>query len=143
MLEGVEKDSIMARNSEKTASQRGPGRPFTPGQSGNPGGRPREAVHVRELARTRTTEAIDTLAEIMLHGKKEAARVRAAEALLARGWGQSTQPVEMRQQINLDVVNTMSLEELRVLESALEKLTRGNSASNAAGSLPEGPTKPH
>lgn len=30
----------MAANSEKTAKKRGPGRPFQPGQSGNPKGRP-------------------------------------------------------------------------------------------------------
>lgn len=83
----------MAENSLPTA--RGRGRPFQAGQSGNPGGRPREALHVQALARERTQEAIEILAEIMRHGKTEAAQVRAAEVLLARGWGQPTQPLDV------------------------------------------------
>ena len=86
--------AVMAQNSARPVKRRGPGRPFRRGQSGNPGGRPKEAVHVRELARQRTEEAVKTLATIMRHGKTEAARVRAAEALLSRAWGQPTQPVE-------------------------------------------------
>lgn len=84
----------MAEISEKTAKRRGRGRPFLPGRSGNPGGRPKEAVHVREMARQCTAQAIETLKAITLRGKTDAARVRAAEVLLARGWGQPTQPVE-------------------------------------------------
>lgn len=79
----------MAENSGITAERRG--RPFRPGQSGNPGGRPKEDVHVRELARQHTAEAIETLTTIMRRGRTEAARVRATEALLARGWGQPGQ----------------------------------------------------
>lgn len=85
----------MAENSGKTARRRGPGRRFRPGRSGNPGGRPREVVHVRDLARQRTREAIETLTAVMRQGKTEAARVRAAEALLNRAWGQPTQAVAM------------------------------------------------
>lgn len=76
----------MPENREKTGR-------FRPGRSGNPGGRPREDVHVRELARQHTAEAIETLTTIMRRGKTKAARVRAAEALLARGWGQPGQLV--------------------------------------------------
>ena len=38
--------------------------------------------------------AIQTLAGIAQNGEQEAARVRAAEALLDRGWGKPTQPVD-------------------------------------------------
>lgn len=41
------------------------GRPFRPGVSGNPGGRPRELRDVTELARSHSPEAIETLVEIM------------------------------------------------------------------------------
>lgn len=85
----------MAESSERTAKRRGKGRPFQPGQSGNPGGRPREESHVRELARQRTEEAIATLTAIMQSGETESARVRAAEALLDRGWGRPLQGVEV------------------------------------------------
>jgi hypothetical protein len=61
---------------------------FQPGKSGNPGGRPKEVEAVRELARQHTGEAIQTLAAIMRDGKEPAAaRVRAAEYVLDRGWG--------------------------------------------------------
>jgi len=57
--------NTMAENSELTAKQRGPGRPFAKGVSGNPGGRPRELADVKALAREHTTEAIETLVELM------------------------------------------------------------------------------
>lgn len=84
----------MAENRMKTLTRRGPGKPFQPGRSGNPGGRPRESLHVRDLARQRTEQAILTLETIMLRGRTDAARVRAAEALLNRGWGIPTHYVE-------------------------------------------------
>ncbi len=62
--------------------------PWKPGQSGNPGGRPKALIEVRDLARTHTTAAIQTLAE-MLKAKNERVRVAAAEALLDRGWGKA------------------------------------------------------
>ena len=60
---------------------------FAPGQSGNPGGRPKDEHRVAELARSYTVEAIDTLVELMRDGKDERIRGTAAQALLDRGWG--------------------------------------------------------
>ena len=60
---------------------------FVPGSSGNPGGRPKDEARVAELARSYTSEAIDTLVELMRHGKEERVRGTAAQALLDRGWG--------------------------------------------------------
>jgi hypothetical protein len=67
---------------------------FQPGQSGNPGGRPKENRIVRELARKHTDDAIAVLAEIM-HDvtKHESARITAAVALLDRGWGKPAQAI--------------------------------------------------
>lgn len=43
--------SSVAQKSDPSARRRGPGRPFKPGQSGNPGGRPKGlAAKVREVA---------------------------------------------------------------------------------------------
>lgn len=68
------------------------GRQFRKGESGNPGGRPRETAHVREAARAHTAEAIETLAAIMRDENEAArARVAAAEALLNRAWGRAEQ----------------------------------------------------
>ena len=60
---------------------------FVTGHSGNAGGRPRDEYKVAELARSYTTEAIDTLVDLMRHGKDDRVRGTAAQALLERGWG--------------------------------------------------------
>ena len=62
------------------------------GQSGNPGGRPRADVQVRELARAHTAAALKALVTA-LQSKNERTRVAAAEALLDRGWGRPGQAV--------------------------------------------------
>ena len=64
------------------------GRPFERGKCPNPGGRPREVGHVRDLAREHTTVAVETLVAVMKNAKAPpAARVAASNALLDRGYG--------------------------------------------------------
>ena len=68
---------------------------FRPGQSGNPAGRkPEDKNHVRDLAREHTEKAVNTLVRILETSKNDMARLRAAEALLARGWGQPVAHIE-------------------------------------------------
>ncbi len=68
---------------------------FQPGVSGNPGGRPKVLAEVRDLARQHTTTAVQALVDIMQDKKAPAAaRVGAATALLDRGYGKPTQPIE-------------------------------------------------
>ena len=62
---------------------------FVSGYSGNAGGRPKDEHKVAELARSYTTEAIDTLVHLMRNGKDERVRGTAAQALLDRGWGKA------------------------------------------------------
>jgi hypothetical protein len=71
--------------------------PFQPGQSGNPGGRPRGLTEVRDLARAHTTLAISTLAQIAARGSSEAARIASAIALLDRGWGRPAVSIELHE----------------------------------------------
>jgi Family of unknown function (DUF5681) len=68
-----------------------PGRPFQKGQSGNPGGRPKELIGIQELARSHAELAIATLVKVASKGRSESARVAAAESLLNRGFGRPPQ----------------------------------------------------
>ena len=72
---------------EKSSTLRDNSGRFVAGHSGNAGGRPRDEHKVTELARSYTTEAIDTLVDLMRHGKDDRVRGTAAQALLERGWG--------------------------------------------------------
>ncbi|MDR3439869.1 DUF5681 domain-containing protein [Telmatospirillum sp.] len=71
-----------------------PLRPFQPGQSGNPGGRPKVIAEIRKLAQEHAPEAIKTLVDICTNPKaSSAARVAAANSLLDRGFGKPVQPI--------------------------------------------------
>jgi hypothetical protein len=70
---------------------------FQKGVSGNPGGRPKEVREVKALAREHTSEALDTLAQIMRdHKAPQAARVSAARELLDRGHGRAESSINAR-----------------------------------------------
>jgi hypothetical protein len=63
------------------------GRPFQPGQSGNPGGRPAIVGELRELARSHAPEAVAELARLAKDAKSETARIAAIKELLDRAYG--------------------------------------------------------
>ena len=60
---------------------------FLSGHSGNPSGRPKDKHQVAEFARSYSTEAIETLVDLMRNAKDDRVRGTAAQALLDRGWG--------------------------------------------------------
>ncbi|WP_352782576.1 DUF5681 domain-containing protein [Mesorhizobium sp. M0643] len=103
-------------------------KPFKKGQSGNPGGRPKDVNNVRDLARTFTRDAINTLAQICKKGKTEPARVSASTALLERGWGKPLQQVEVKR----TPFDELSPSELSALAAALEALA-GEESGPAGG----------
>jgi hypothetical protein len=67
---------------------------FKPGQSGNPGGRPK-SKELRDLCRTYTADAVKMLAKIALKGKGEMTRVIAIRELLDRSYGRPMQALEV------------------------------------------------
>jgi hypothetical protein len=87
------------------------GRPFQPGQSGNPGGRPRVIAELRELARAHAPEAVAELARLAKDAKSETARIAAIKELLDRAYGKPTQFVAAEN--DEPALNDLNLEELR------------------------------
>lgn len=68
---------------------------WQPGESGNPGGRPKEYGRVRDLAREMTEDALETLHTIMMDVKaSKPSRCKAAIAILDRAWGRPAQNLE-------------------------------------------------
>ena len=92
---------------------------FAPGQSGNPGGRPKDEHRVADLARSYTTEAIETLVDLMRNATEDRVRGTAAQALLDRGWGKA------RQEIVQDIAGPQE-SYLDVLQRVSEKISARN-----------------
>lgn len=81
----------MAKAKNK-AKKRPRGRPFRPGQSGNPGGRPKSLTEFRLVARGHSARALRVLLGIMQSKKASAAaRVAAVRELFDRAWGRPPQ----------------------------------------------------
>jgi hypothetical protein len=56
---------------------------------------PRTHVEIRSLARSHTRTALNVLVGVMRNTKAPPpARIAAANAILDRGWGKATQPIE-------------------------------------------------
>jgi hypothetical protein len=64
------------------------------GVSGNPGGRPKLELSIRELAQRHGMEALETLIHVMRTGRR-GEQIVAANAILDRAYGKPTQSVEM------------------------------------------------
>ena len=79
-----------------------------PGQASiNPKGRKPHSHRVRTLARAYTQEAVEVLAEAMRNATTADARIKAATALLDRGWGKPAQ--QLSAEINDTKVVTINL----------------------------------
>ena len=93
------------------------GRPFQPGNNANPRGRPLKDRTIEKLCRAMTSEAVDTLKEIMLNGKKDGDRREAAKVILQYGWGRPRSEVEITTHVSL---GQMHLEALKQINTAFE-----------------------
>lgn len=108
------------------------GKPFQPGQSGNPGGRPKLAESVTELARAHTDDAMKALARVMLDPKSPPSSVVAAsEALLSRGWGKPLATIEQ----TVSLLDNVSVEDKRRVLEALA-LIRQESEARRVSAVP-------
>ena len=66
---------------------------FQAGQSGNPGGRPKGLDEIKRLAQEHSPAAVYRLVDWMQSDNPKAS-VSAAQALLERGYGKPSQPIE-------------------------------------------------
>ena len=98
----------MAQNSAISPRPRGVGRPFSKGESGNPGGRPKDSGPLREMAREHTAEALDVLVQAMRDDDPRI-RVVAATAILDRGHGKPTTPIEVEAPVDAEPVSMLEL----------------------------------
>ncbi len=67
---------------------------FKPGQSGNPGGRPKkteEQIQLESACRAKTKDALDTILVLMRSADKDSVKLSAAQFVIERGWGKAVQ----------------------------------------------------
>ena len=84
------------------------GKPFQPGKTGNPGGRPKKTEEERTLeamCKAKTPEALATILEIMEKGDNERARLSAAQYIVDRGWGKAKESVELSGSVALSIAD--------------------------------------
>lgn len=89
----------MTENNSKTV-RKAPPKAFKPGQSGNPGGRPKKTAQELDLiaaCKAKTPEALDVIVHIMMNSDKDAVRLSAAQSIIERGYGKPVQ----QQDVNL------------------------------------------
>ena len=90
---------------------------FQKGQSGNPGGRPKQSESLTLLAREYTDDALNTLIKIMEDkDAPKSSRVSAAQTILDRGWGKAPQTIDL----NTNPLDNMDADEQRLLLEALQ-----------------------
>jgi hypothetical protein len=119
-----------------------PGKPFKPGVSGNPGGKPKVIIEVVQAARERTVEAIKTLTKIMLDPKATgSARVSAAVAILERGWGKPAATISLNHEGDLRTFSDAELTAIIASESAEDGA--GANGSHDPTATPDHSSKRH
>lgn len=85
---------------------------FLPGTTGNPGGRPKSAIEMRDLARASAVDALMTLVHIMRTGKP-LEQVQACKMILERAYGRPVPSTEENESSELIPSICISLSKIR------------------------------
>lgn len=105
-------------DSSKEATKRTVGKPFQPGQSGNPGGRAPIPDDVKQMLKAACPQAVKLLVKtINDETSKPDLRIKCVEIIMDRTYGKATQPIEGEFNSNTlpPAVSALTLEELRAL----------------------------
>ena len=121
MAENITPETPAAADSESRSSESRPSWQFKPGQSGNPGGRPKGEAEVRALAQAHGPAAIRGLIEIATSPTTQAAvKVAAWRELLDRGYGRAPQSLDVTVKRSLeDVLTEVSVDESAATDDAV------------------------
>lgn len=115
---------------------------FKPGQSGNPKGKPKQDIHVREIARQHTPEAMEILVSIMRHHKTPpAARAMACNSIIDRAYGKAPQAIEHSGHISALDVTKLTDEQLDAIAALVTPALTGQHSgvdSVGEGAAPAG-----
>lgn len=139
--------SIVQSRPESTRIGGVTGKGFTPGVSGNPGGRPRGlSRRVRELV----GEDGGAIAEYMLSVMEDdharnADRIEAGKWLADRGFGKAPLVIETgvsAEQLLQDYFKKLSLEDLHTMQAILRKYSSDPEAVAASGDIARNSVKP-
>lgn len=88
------------------------GKPFQPGQSGNPNGRKPLPLDIVELCREFTKKGVEKLIAIAEMDASDPAilgvQVRAVDSILNRGWGTAPQTVIMQGDTTIRIVTPLT-----------------------------------
>lgn len=68
---------------------------FKPGESGNPGGRPKKDTTIVDLARAASPQAIAKIIELANNSSDPKIQIQACREILDRGYGKAAQAVEL------------------------------------------------
>lgn len=83
--------------------------PFEKGKSGNPGGRPKESGHIKELARQHAPGAFARILELVASEDQRVA-LNAAQAVLDRAYGKPAQAIVGEDGGAIELVQTIRRE---------------------------------
>lgn len=129
-------DALLAPQFQSVFTRIGESMAWKPGQSGNPGGRPRSGNSLAEVIRRNVDpqKLVEELERIANTSPSDQTRLRAIELLMARGWKAPAQVVEVGPSDPFeDLTNVELSERKREILARIEarkQLTEGEADSN-------------